>query len=313
VDDGALLGGSKMKRICLISLVVCLGIAAPAAAGDLWVICATGFEIFLDGKLIGSCDAAVTGTRVSGIETGEHTIQVRKEGFASAVFPFTVGSASAQILVPEVTGDPSGTAEEGGVQPLGTVQITSNPRSCMVGSGERAIEKQQPIMTFVGVPFGKHNLLFESAGAILEAHVNVQTLEPVQVRVDFSNEQVVIIGGTIDRAESGSAADEEGAEAEPECIEYWVQVTRANSFEELEPIQDHLEDRGFPPYQQRIVSIEGDGVLPLYKLYVGPIEGKEKAKWAKDLVRHAGFKSAFVVPEKCVPRERRKREFRPIH
>jgi cell division septation protein DedD len=182
----------------------------------------------------------------------------------------------------------------------------------MVGSGGRAIEKQQPIMTFVGVPFGKHKLLFESAGAILAADVNVQTHDPVQVRVDFSSEQVVIVGGTIDRAESGSAADEESAEAEPECIEYWVQVTRANSLEELEPIQDLLEDRGFPPYQQRIVKIEGDGVLPLYKLYIGPIEGKAKAKWAKSLVRHAGFTSAFVVPEKCAPRERRKRKFGPV-
>jgi hypothetical protein len=313
VDDGALLGGSKMKRICLISLMMCLAIATRAAAGDLWVICAAGLEIYLDGEPVGSCGEVETDTRVPGIEPGEHTIQVRKEGFASAVFPFTVGSASAQILVPEVTGDPSGSAEEGGVQQLGTVQITSNPRTCKVGSGGRAIEKRQPIMTFVGVPFGKHDFLFESAGAILAAQVRVQTHEPVQVRVDFSSEKVVVFGGTIDRAESGPEADEEGAEAALECIEYWVQVTRANSLEELEPIQDLLEDRGFPPYQQRIMMIEGDGVLPLYKLYVGPIEGKEKAKWAKGLVRHAGFKSAFVVPEKCVPRQRRNREFRPVH
>jgi len=301
-----------MKRIHLVSLVLCLSIAVTATASDLWVICATGLEIVLDGKPVGLCDAPETGMLVSGIEAGEHTIQVRREGFASAVFPFTAGPASAQILVPEVTGDPSGTAEGGAVQRLGTVQVTSNPRTCMVGSGGRAIEKQQPIMTFVGVPFGKHNLQFESEGEILVADVNVRTHEPIQVRVDFSSEQVVIVGGSIDRAGSESAADGEGAEVEPECIEYWVQVTRSSSMEEIEPVQEFLKEMGFPPYHQRIELIEDDGVLPLYKLYVGPIERIEKAKWAKGLVRNAGFKAAFVVPEKCVPRERRKRGYRPV-
>jgi hypothetical protein len=302
-----------MKRSHLISLVLGVGLAVPAAAGDLWVICATGLEVFLDGTSFGMCDADETGTPISGIEAGEHTIQVRREGFASAAFPITVGPASAQILVPEVTGDPSGTAAGGALQPLGTVQVTSNPRTCMVGSGGRAIEKHQPIMTFVGVPFGKHNLQFENDGAVLVADVNVQTHEPVQVRVDFSREQVVIVGGSVDRAEGESGADEEGAEAEPDCIEYWVQVMRSSSMEEIEPVQEFLKEMGFPPYHQRIVLIEDDGVLPLYKLYVGPIERKEKAKWAKGLVMNAGFKSAFVVPEKCVPRGRRKREFRRVH
>lgn len=302
-----------MKRIQLIFLFMIFAIATSAAAGDLWVICATGLEIYLDGESIGVCDAAESGTRVSGIEAGEHTIQVRREDFASAVFTFAVGPASAQVLVPEVVGDPSGNEDGPEPQNLGAIQISSNPRTCMVASGGRAIEKQQPIMTFVGVPFGKHELRFESEGTVLMARVTVRTPEPVQVRVDFSSEQVAIIGGTVEKDAADSVESDGGAEAEPECIEYWVQVTRASSEEELEPVQNLLKEMGFPAYHQKVVTIEDDGVLPLYKLYVGPIDRIEMANWVKGLVKNAGFKSAFVVPEKCVPRERQKRRYKPIH
>ena len=88
---------------------------------------------------------------------------------------------------------------------------------------------------------------------------------------------------------------------------------RSSSLEGLEPVQDVLEKMGFPSHDQKVTTIEDDGVLPLYKLYVGPVEHKEKAKWVQGLIRNAGFKSAFVVPEKCVPRERQKREFKPVH
>lgn len=301
-----------MRWVQLILLVVCVGMAAPAAAGDLWVNCATELEIFLDGESVGMCGAAEGGNRLSGIETGDHTIQVRRDGFASAVFPFAVVPASAQILVPEVEGDPSGTAEGDATQKLGAIEVTSNPKSCKVGSGDRAIAKHQPIMIFVGVPFGKHNLQFQDGEKVLAALVPVETHEPVQVRVDFSTDQVVITPGSTKEPANEPAAEDHEPETEPECIEYWAQVTRVSNEEELEPFQDILEEAGFPAHHQRVVKIEDDGVLPLYKLYVGPFERIEKAKWVKGLIRHAGFKSVIIVPEECKPRQRVQREFKPI-
>jgi hypothetical protein len=312
VDVGPLLGGLKMRWVQLISLVVCIGMAAPASAGDLWVICAPELEIFLDGESVGMCGADASGKRVPGIETGDHTIQVRREGSASAVFPFAVSPASAQMLVPEVEGDPSGTAEGDATQKLGSIELTSNPMACKVGSGDRAIAKHQPIMIFVGVPFGKHRLQFEDGEKVLVADVPVQTHEPVQVRVDFSTDQVAIIAGSTEEPANEPAAEDHEPNTEPECIEYWAQVTRVDDEEEIEPVQDILEDAGFPAHHQRVVKIEDDGVLPLYKLYVGPIERIEKAKWVKGLLRHAGFKSVLIVPEECKPRQRGKREFKPI-
>ena len=202
-----------MKKLHLVSLVVCLGMTAFASAGDLWVMCSPGLEIFLDGESIGVSDAAENGKRVPGVERGEHTVQVRKDGSSSAVYPFTLGPAAAQIVVPElvpkVDSDQSGSVE--GIETArlqGTVQFTSNPRTCTIEFASREIEKQQPIMIIVGVPLGEHKLIFENSGTVLRAHVPVQSPETVQVRVDFSSGQVVIVGGTIEETESESAAEE---------------------------------------------------------------------------------------------------------
>jgi hypothetical protein len=184
--------------------------------------------------------------------------------------------------------------------------------ACKVGSGDRAIEKRQPIMTFVGVPFGEHRLLFEEGEKVLVADVPVQTHEPVQVRVDFSTDQVAITAGSTGEPADEPAAEDHEPDTDPECIEYWAQVVRVSDEEELESVQNILEEVGFSTDNQRVVKIEDDGVIPLYKLYVGPIERIEKAKWVKGLLMHAGFKSVIIVPEECKPRPRVKREFKPI-
>ena len=53
-----------MKRIHVISIFVCLGIAASAAAGDLWINCEAGFDIYLDGELAGVSDKTEFGLRL---------------------------------------------------------------------------------------------------------------------------------------------------------------------------------------------------------------------------------------------------------
>ena len=75
----------------------------------------------------------------------------------------------------------------------GAVEITSNPKECTVQLGARKYVKRQPIMLLVGLPTGEHDLRFESEGAVLPSAVTVQTGQPAQVKVDFSNNRVAVV------------------------------------------------------------------------------------------------------------------------
>ena len=63
-----------MQRGHLISIVVFLGIAAGAAAGDLWIKGEPGLEIFLDGQRALVSDNGEYGLLLAGVTTGDHTI-----------------------------------------------------------------------------------------------------------------------------------------------------------------------------------------------------------------------------------------------
>jgi len=91
-----------MKRSHVISLAVCLGIVASAAAGNLWITCAPGLDIFLDGELVGVSEEAENGKLLPAVSSGDHTISIEKNGFAPAEFSIAVGPASNQVVVGEL-------------------------------------------------------------------------------------------------------------------------------------------------------------------------------------------------------------------
>ena len=293
-----------MQRGQLLLFVVFLGIAASVAAGDVWINCAPGFDIFLDGESVGVSEADENGIHLRGIESGVHAIRIDKDGFALTEFSVNVGFAPNQVEVGELaagmTEGPSGTSQQAAEKTLvGTLEITSDPGECNVRIGRRRFLKKHPIMTVPGIPVGEHKMWFESSGTVLSEKVVVQAVQPAKISVDFHNQQVAITGDDPEVEGGDSVAETQSPGAEPECIEYWVQVLRTGHAEIIEPSRSALEDQGFPPYHQRLIIIEDDGAIPVYKLRVGPISRENKAKHVAGLLRHGGFTTAWVVPEEC--------------
>jgi len=295
---------------------MCLGIAASVAAGDLWINCAPGFDIFLDGESVGVSETDQNGMLLRGIG---HTIRIEKDGSALAEFSVKIGFAPNQVEVGELsakmTEEPPG-ASQGAAekQIVGTVEIASDPRECNVKFADRRIQKKHPIMTIPNIPVGEHKFWFESSGTVLSETVVVQAAQPARVRVDFRNKRVAITGDDSDVRGNDSVDEKEGPRAAPECVEYWIEVLRTNDFEEIEPYQQLLKDLGFSRENQKVITIEDDEAPPIYKLRVGPIPRSNKAKWAAGLIRNAGIATVWVLPEECLPpSERPKRELRPTH
>jgi len=309
-----------MQRTRAILLVALFGVAASAVAGDLWIDCESGLDIFLDGELVGVSEEAENGKHLPAVSSGNHTIRIEKDGFAPAEFSIAVGPASNQVVIgelgPEIEDDLTGAAGREEVEQLvGTIEITSDPRECNVKFAGQRIPKKQPILTIPGVPVGEHKLWFESSGTVLSETVLVQAAQTAKVRVDFRNQRVAAVDSESDQSGSESAGEEKGPEAEPECIEYWVQVMRTSSFEEIEAVSSILKDLGFPDYHQKIITIEDDGTLPVYKIRVGPVPRKSAAKHPAHLLKQAGFRSVWIVPEECQssPVPTPKQKFKPIH
>jgi hypothetical protein len=280
------------------------GIATSAAAGNLWITCEPGLDVYLDGQFVGVSERAEDGKYLPGISSGEHTIRIEKAGFAPVEVSIAVGPASNQIVVgelgPEIKEGLPGAAEGKEAEQLeGKIRITSNPRECNVKFADRRVLKKQPIMTITGIPIGEHKLWFESAGTVLSTTVAVQATQTTQVMADFSNNRVTVVDADSDQSGSESAGEEERPRAETECVEYWVQVMRTSDPEAIEPARSALKEQGFPLYHQKLIAIADDGTLPVYKLRVGPITRRNKANHVTGLLKHGGFKTAWVVPEEC--------------
>ena len=293
-----------MQKGHLILLVVFLGVAASAAAGDVWINCAPGFDIFLDGELMGVSEADESGKHLRGIDSGAHTIRIDRDGMALAEFSVDVGFAPNQVEVGELAAGmlemaPGASQKVEEEMLVGTIEITSDPAECNVKIGRRRFLKKHPIMTIPGVPVGEHKMWFESSGTVLSEKVVVQAVQPAKIFVDFHNQTVAITGDDPEVEGGDSVAETQRPGAEPECIEYWVQVLRTGHAEIIEPSRSALEDQGFPSYHERLIIIEDDGAIPVYKLRVGPISSEDKAKQVAGLLRHGGFTTAWVVPDDC--------------
>jgi hypothetical protein len=288
----------------MVLLVALFGVATSVAAGDLWIDCEPGLDIFLDGESVGVSAAEENGKELRGIESGEHTIRIEKDGFSPLEFSVNVGFSLNQVVIgefaPEITLEtPDRSAEEVKTELAATIEITSDPTECNVKFGDRRILKQHPILTIAGVPEGEHKLWFESSLTVLSAKVAVQASQRALVRVDFRNQQVAITDDEPKVEEDVSRAETESPRTRPECIEYWIEVLRTDDARAIEPAQAALKDQGFPHYHQKLIAIKDEGMRPVYKLRVGPVTRRNQANHVAGLLKLGGFKSAWVVPEEC--------------
>lgn len=293
-----------MQRAQWISMVACLGLAASAAAGNLWIKCETGLDVYLDGVFVGVSEGAENGKFLPGISSGEHTIRIEKVGFAPVEYSIEVDPAPKQIVVgelgPEIKDDKSGATDgEDPEQLTGSIEITSDPTDCNVKIGDQRILKNQPTLTFLGVPAGEHKMWFEKLGIVLSTVVAVQETRFTRVMVDFSNDSVTVVDADSGQSGSESPVEEEIPQAKTGCIEFWVEVLKTSDAEAIKATREALKEQGFPLYHQKLIVIEDDGALPMYKLRVGPITRRNKAKQVAGRLKLNGFKSSWVVPDVC--------------
>jgi hypothetical protein len=293
-----------MQRTRVALLVVLFGAATSAAAGDVWIDCEPGLDIFLDGESVGVSGPKKQGMLLRGIESGDHAIRIEKDGFSPVELSVNVGFAANQIVIddfgPEIAAAPPAPSEgEVETELAGTIEITSEPSECNVKLGDLRIQKQHPILTIAGVPVGEHKMWFESSATVFSEKVAVLAAQSTRVQVDFHNQRASITVVTSDVGADDSEEAGEGPRAGPGCIEYWVQVLRTGHVELIEPSQAALKAQGFPLYHQQLIVLEDDGAIPVYKLRVGPIDRENKAKHVAGLLRHGGFTTAWVAREEC--------------
>ncbi|HSO21936.1 MAG TPA: SPOR domain-containing protein [Chondromyces sp.] len=289
----------------LILLLVGLGAAVPAVAGDLRLSCPAGAEIFVDGALVGTCGAAEGGTVLTGLSDGQHILRVEQARFLPMEFPVVTGPTPRQVEVGQLSPRaPSDAGETGSPDPsnmpLGSIEISSVPTDCSLRIGDRWARKHEPLMILLGVPFGEHALWFERFGQLLKTTVEITAETPVQVlHVDFENERVETRAAASAADEPASQEPQEPPDGEPGCVEYWVQVLRTGDLEKIELTQEQLDQLGFPPRDQKLITVEDDGVLPLYKLRIGPLRDRWTAKLVIHKIQPLQILSPLVLTEPC--------------
>ena len=293
-----------MRTAQVISLVMCLGIAAVATAGDVRVTCAPGLNIFLDGEFVGVSIPKYDGKYLTGLSTGEHTIMIKKIGFSTKEISVSVGASPIQVVVGELspisnTSQPATTKRDVVGRPVGIIEITTTPQSCTVEIAGQEIVKLELIMTIPGLPVGDYDIRFESSEADLSTNVVVKADETSRISVDILNKRVETVADESDADGSVSPPTKGGSKAKGECIEYWVEVVRTSDPEMIEPARSNLKEAGFPLYHQKLITIEDDGVLPLYKLRIGPINHKKDAKRITTQMKNGGYTAAWLVPVEC--------------
>lgn len=286
----------------LISLLVGLGAAVPAVAGDLRLGCPAGAEIFVDGALAGTCGAAEGGIALTGLSDGQHILRVEQAGFLPREFPVIAGPTPHQVEVGELS--PREAAGGGGPEaPMGAIEISSEPADCSLRLGARWARKHEPVLTLLGVPFGEHELWLERFGVLLKTTVAVTPETPVRVlHADFEGERVEIRAAAPAADEPATPEPRESPDGEDECVEYWVQVLRTGDLEKIELTREQLDQLGFPPRDQKLITVEDDGVLPLYKLRIGPLRDRWTAKLVIHKISPLKILGPLILAEPCPQR-----------
>ncbi len=293
-----------MRAARLISLVLCLGMIASANAGDVLLTCPPGLEIFLDGTRAGMCESAANGKRLTELSAGNHTVRIEKNGFLPAEFLVVVGVISQQIVVGELSPRPTfsvegGTSTNKDEKPVGRIEVTSVPVDCTLRIGNRWTEKEEPLVTILDVPAGEHNLWFERFGALLQTKVVVTPDAPARIKVDFANKRVTTGSEEPTSEGGGSSNAASGPAGESPCLWYWVQVLRTSDLKLVETTQTELDELGFPLLQQEVITVEDDGVLPLYKLRIGPMKDMYTAKLVMHKLLPTKIIETRILSEPC--------------
>jgi len=294
-----------MKRCAwLLASILSFGLSAAADTGYLRLSCPAGAEIFVDGVRAGVCAAANEGTSLSGLSAGQHILRIEQDGFLPRELPVVVGLTPQQVVFGELVpaaaiGPQAGLDAAQGAAAVGTIELSSEPVDCSLRIGRRWIDKKEPLVTILDVPVGEHDLRFERFGVLLKASVEVASEVPTRIRANFTTEQVEMLADeAVENAEEPPQAIAAPASTS-DCVEYWVQILRTDDLAKIEVTQKALDEIGFPPRDQKLITVEDDGVLPLYKLRIGPLRDRYTAKLVIHKTQPLGIPGPLVLVEPC--------------
>ncbi len=278
-----------MRPRFLMVFVTCVGVAAAVGAGDLYLACPTSLEISVDGEYVGVCRPDMGLTHVDGLSDGVHEVKIGRDPGPVRQFGIAIGTVPHQVVVAN--------AAAAGESGAGNIQITSDPLECTVRAGKLWADKQQPVLTLQGLPAGTQRLWFERYGEILKADVVVEAGQTLRYKADFGTKLVT----NLDDAETEQ--DDAVPVTEPSdaggCRIYWVEVLRTSDMARVEEVQGMLDELGFPDYHQKLITVDDDGVLPLYKLRVGPIDSMHLARYTVHTIKPAKLMGVRILAEPC--------------
>ena len=158
-----------MKCARWLLLLVAMGAAGVASAGDIQVFCEPGLRVYLDGELAGISSRLDDGLYLMDVGRGTHAVRVEKDGFAPQTFEVVVGQDPLEITVGDFTplaaeaAEPAPAAASAEL-PLGSLVVTSAPQNCVVEIDGTPHTKTTPQMTIGGLAAGEHTVRFVKPG-----------------------------------------------------------------------------------------------------------------------------------------------------
>jgi hypothetical protein len=180
-----------MRRACWTCLFFVMSVAAVSFGGDIQVSCSPGLRISLDGRFMGTSNAAEDGLFLADVPIGAHTIRVEKDGFVPQNIQIEVSKSPIEVRVGRLSPEPSvrylkEPEPEKVKQLFGNLVITSAPQNCVVEIDGTSETKDTPELSIGRIAAGEHTITFSKPG--YEPITDVVTIHPgadVTVRGDL--------------------------------------------------------------------------------------------------------------------------------
>jgi len=184
-----------MRRGGWLVLLVLVGAASVAAAGEIQVLCEPGLRVYLDGELAAISSRLDDGAYLMDVARGLHTVRVEKDGFAPQSFEVLVGQVPVEVAVGEFEAAPAAAEPPTPAAPsvaLGTLVVTSAPQNCVVEVNGAPHTKTSPQLRIGGIVAGQHTVRFSKAGyESLEKLVTVQPGATVAVHGNLKSAEML--------------------------------------------------------------------------------------------------------------------------
>lgn len=180
-----------MRCLRWMFVLLVMGAAATAFAGDIQVLCEPGLRVYLDGTLAGTSSPRDDGLFLTNVPEGAHVVRVEKDGFVPQSFQVQVSKRPIEVKVEAFVPQPAAprtptAASTEAKQPTGNLLVTSAPQNCVVEIDGEPEAKSTPVLLIEGLAPGEHTVAFSKPGyERISGTVKVQPGTEVSVRGDL--------------------------------------------------------------------------------------------------------------------------------